>query len=255
MFFAAFIFIWGGLRVVSAVEMVLSFLLVGIVLVFLARGFPLVNFANFSSVANWTDIFLPYGVILFALTGGSVIPDLAGVLDDDESKLKKTIIWGTLIPAFIYLLFIVVVFGITGAATTPDSITGLEKIYGNGFVKIGALVGFLAVITSLLAFGINLRKTFNYDYHISKFLSLILALIIPLIIFLSGFDDFIRIIGFSGAVMGGLDGVLIILIYQKADRGKKGDRKPEYDVITSKTAEYLLIALFIAGIVYTILNP
>lgn len=255
MFFAAFMFIWGGLKVVSFLEMVLSFLLIGAIFVFLARGFSLVNFANFSVSANWADIFLPYGVILFSLTGGSIIPDLAGVLDDDEKRLKKTIIWGTLIPAMVYFLFIVVVFGITGAATTPDAITGLEKVYGDGFIKIGALVGFLAVITSLLAFGTNLKKTFNYDYHIPKTLSLILALFVPFLIFLSGFDNFIRVIGFSGAVMGGIDGVLIILMYQKADRGGKGDRKPEYDVITSKTVEYLLLALFVAGIIYTILNP
>ncbi len=255
MFFISFIFVSKGLKMVSALEMVLSFLMVGIILVFLTRGSFLINPANFSGAVNWSDIFLPYGVILFSLTGGSVIPELAGVLDDDESRLKKTIIWGTLIPAIVYLLFIVVVFGITGADTTPDAISGLQKFYGNGFVKIGALVGFLAVITSLLAFGINLRKVFNYDYHFPKSLSLVLALFVPFLFFLAGVNDFIRVIGFSGAVMGGIDGILIILMYRKADRERKGKRKPEYDIITSSTLEYLLAAIFIAGIVYTILHP
>jgi len=254
-FLASFIFIAGGLKIVSWLESFLSFLLIVAIFIFLAKGSFLVNISNYSIASDWSQFFLPYGVLLFALTGGSVIPDLAAVLDDDERRLKKTIIWGTLIPATIYLFFIAVVFGITGAATTPDAITGLKNIYGDGFVRIGALVGFLAVITSLLAFGINLKKTFEYDYKISKNIALILALFVPFIIFLTGFNDFIRVIGFSGAVMGGIDGVLIILMYQKADREGRGTRKPEYDIPTSKWLEYFLIAVFALGIIYKILNP
>lgn len=254
-FLVSFIFIAGGLKIVSWFESVLSFLLLAAIFVFLAKGSFLINASNFSLATDWRQIFLPYGVILFALTGGSVIPDLAAVLDDDHRRLKKTIIIGTLIPAIIYFLFIAVVFGITGAATTPDAITGLKNIYGDGFVRVGALVGFLAIITSLLAFGINLKKTFQYDYKLSKFVSLAAALLIPFLIFLTGFDDFIRVIGFSGAVAGGIDGVLIILMYQKADRGGKGTRRPEYDIPTSKWLEYLLIIVFVLGIIYAILNP
>lgn len=254
-FFASFVFIASGLKIVSWIESVLSFLLIAVILLFLAKGSFLVDASNFNFAADWSQLFLPYGVLLFALTGGSVIPDLAAVLDDDERRLKKTIILGTIIPAIIYLLFIAVVFGITGANTTPDAISGLVNLHGNGFIKIGALVGFLAVITSFLAFGINLKKTFQYDYKLSGILSLSLALIVPFFIFLTGFDDFIRVIGFSGAVMGGIDSVLIILMYQKADREGKGARKPEYDIPTSKWLEYLLMVMFVLGIIYTILNP
>lgn len=254
-FLISFLFIAKGIKIVSWIESLLSFLLIGSIFVFLTKGYFLVNVSNFSFTADWSQFFLPYGVLLFALTGGSIIPELATVLDDDERRLKKTIIAGTVIPAIIYLLFIAVVFGITGANTTPDAITGLAKVYGDGFVRIGALVGFLAVITSLLAFGINLKKTFQYDYKLSENASLIMALFVPFIIFLTGFNDFIRVIGFSGAVAGGIDGVLIILMYQKADRGGKGARTPEYDIATSRPLEYLLIAVFALGIIYTILNP
>lgn len=255
LFSASVIFIARGLKIVSWVETFLSFLLLAAIFIFLGKGISFVNASNFSPSVNLSEMFLPYGVILFSLTGGSIIPDLAGVLDNDESKLKKAVILGTLIPAVIYFLFIIVVFGITGANTTPDAISGLEQTYGNGFIKIGALVGFLAVITSLLAFGINLKKTFKYDYRLSESVSLFLALFVPFLIFLSGFDDFIRIINFSGAVMGGIDGVLILVMYQLADRGGKGNRVPEYDIVTSRRLEYAMIAIFIAGIIYTILHP
>ncbi len=254
-FFISLFFIAGGIKIISRIESFLSFLLIAAIFIFLAKGSFLVNASNFSFTADWSQFFLPYGVLLFALTGGSIIPELANVLDDDERRLKKTIILGTVIPVIIYFLFIAVVFGITGASTTPDAITGLKNIYGDGFVRIGALIGFLAVVTSFLAFGINLKKTFQYDYKFSGALSLVLALSVPFAIFLTGFDDFIRVIGFSGAVMGGIDGVLIILMYQKADRGGAGNRRPEYDIITSRPLEYLLIIMFALGIIYTILNP
>lgn len=254
-FFVSFIFIAGGLKVVSWAESFLSFLLIAAIFLFLAKGSSFISLSSFTESINWSEIFLPYGVLLFALTGGSVIPDMISVLEKKENLIKKTIIIGTLIPAVIYFLFIVIIFGITGEATTPDAITGLKNVYGDGFVKIGALVGFLAVITSFLAFGINLKKTLQHDYKFSKALSLVLALFVPFLIFSTGFDDFIRVIGFSGAVMGGIDGVLIILMYQKADREGKGNRKPEYDIPTSRALEYLLVAVFALGIIYAILNP
>lgn len=254
-FLVSSIFIIAGLKMVSWFESLLSFLLLVAIFVFLGKGFSLMDQSNFTPVFNWAEFFLPYGVLLFALTGSSVIPELAAVLDDDERRLKKTIIIGTFIPSVVYFLFIMIIFGITGANTTPNAFTGLVDVYGNGFMKIGALIGFLAVITSLLAFGINLKKTFQYDYKLSKMPSVLLTLAVPFLIFLTGFNDLIRVIGFSGAVMGGIDSILIILMYRKADREGKGDRKPEYDIPTSKFLEYLLIIMFGLGIIYAILHP
>lgn len=252
MYLLSFIFVAKGLKIVSWAETLLSFSLIAAIFIFLSKGFFLVDLSNLAVATQWSQVFLPYGVILFALTGGSVIPDLVGILDKKKSELKKTIIWGTLIPAIIYFLFIVIVLGASGAYITDDTITGLGKLSGNGFVLIGAAVGFLAIITSLLAFGINLKKTFEYDYSLSKPKSLVLAMTFPFLMFLTGFDNFLAVMGFSGAVMGGIDGLLIILMYQKADREGKGKRNPEYDIVTSKSVEYLLAAIFIGGIIYTI---
>lgn len=251
-FLAAFIFIAKGLKIVSWVESFLSFFLIFAILIFLTKGSFHVNMENFSLATNWTEAFLPYGVILFALSGTSIVPDAASVLGDDRSKLKKAIVWGTLIPAIIYFLFIVIIFGISGEATSEDAVSGLARFYGNGFITLGALVGFLAVFTSLLAYGTNLRKTFQYDYGFSRPRALASALFVPFLIFALGADDFIKIMGFSGALMGGVDGALLILMYRKADKG--GVRKPEYDIITSRWLEYLLIGMFVLGIIYTFLE-
>jgi len=254
-FLFSIIFIAKGLKAVSQIELFLSSSLIVAILIFLTRGIFSINVSNYNTVINLRDIFLPYGVLLFALGGFSVIPDITEILGKNKTQLKKAIFAGTFIPAMVYLLFFTVILGVSGSKTSEEAISGLASFYGTNITIFGALIGFLAVATSFLAYGINLKKTFEYDYKASGIWSFILALAIPFLVFLSGFDNFIRVIGFSGAVMGGIDGVLIILMYQKADRGGKGDRKPEYDVITSKGIEYLLMALFIAGIVYTILHP
>lgn len=252
-FFSAF-FIAKGLKMISWLELYLSVFLIAAIIIFLFKGLFIVDFSNFNLGTNWKEIFLPYGVLLFALNGASIIPEVVNILEYKKSQLKKTIIIGTLIPAIIYFLFILVVFGVSGQNTSQDAISGLVQSYGSGIVSLGALIGFLAIITSFLAFGENLKKTFEYDYKIPKTASLFCALFIPLILFFIGITDFIGVIGFAGAVTGGIDGILIILAYRKADRYGRGDRKPEYDIATTKWSEYLLIAMFILGIVYTIWN-
>lgn len=253
-FFLSAVFIARGLKMVSKLELYLSFFLAAAMIVFLLKGFFLIDVSNFSMSVNWHEMFLPYGVILFALSGVPVIPEVVRVLGNKKSQLKKAIIWGVLIPALIYFWFIITVFGVSGKETSQDAITGLVPYYGNGIILLGAFIGFLAVITSFLAYGENLKKTFEYDYKFSRKTSLFLALFFPLFLFLIGVNNFISIIGFAGAVTGGIDGALIILTYQKSDRGGGGDRKPEYDIITSKGLEYSLIGIFILGIIYTLIN-
>lgn len=254
-FLFSVIFIARGLKVVSKIELFLSSFLITAILFFLTKGIFSINFSNYGAVMDLREIFLPYGVLLFALGGFSVIPDITEILGKNKTQLKKAILAGTLIPAVVYFLFFTVILGVSGSKTSQEAISGLAPFYGTNIMIFGALIGFLAVATSFLAYGINLKKTFEYDYKVSGIWSFILALAIPFLIFLSGFDNFIRVIGFSGAVMGGIDGVLIILMYQKADRGGAGTRKPEYDIITSKWLEYLLIAVFVLGIIYAVLNP
>lgn len=251
-FFISSILIAKGLRMVSRVELLLSFFLVAAIFVFLIKGLFFINFSNFYFPSDLSDMFLPYGVILFSLSGASVIPELIVILKENKAGLKKAIIWGTMIPAAIYFFFVIVVLGVSGIQTSQDSISGLAKYYGDGIITFGAFIGFLAVITSFLAFGVNLKKTFEYDYNVSQINSLILALFIPFALFVLGIDNFIKVISFAGAIGGGLDGIIIILMYRKADRERKGNRTPEYDITTGNFLECLIIAIFALGVAFEI---
>lgn len=236
-----------GLKTVAFSEFFMTLFLLGIAFVIILKGAPRIDFANLSNI-NLAKFFLPYGVVLFSLTGGAAIPEMRQILRNQGQKLKKAIILGTAIPVVIYFLFALVIVGVTGSKTTENAIDGLVPFFGQWMAVLGAIFGFLAVMTSFLILGLNLRKIFQYDYKLNKFISWGLVCFVPLIAFLFGLNNFILIIGLVGAIAGGLDGIMIVLIYKKAKR--LGDRQPEYSLRINRVFIYGLILLFGLGIIY-----
>jgi len=96
--------------------------------------------------------------------------------------------------------------------------------------------------------GVAVRKIYQHDYKIKSLISFLLACFIPLFGYLLGFKNFILIIGFVGAIVSGLDGILTILIYFKAK--KLGDRRPEYSLAGAKILGGSLILIFTLGLIY-----
>ena len=91
------------------------------------------------------------------------------ILKEHKSSLKKIIIIGSLIPAVTYLIFIIAVFGVTGLATTPEGLVGLNKFFGGGITRLGFIFGLIATFTSFITLGITLKKVFHYpDFNHCK---------------------------------------------------------------------------------------
>ncbi|MBI4709289.1 MAG: hypothetical protein HY764_03760 [Candidatus Portnoybacteria bacterium] len=239
-----------GLKTIGPAEFFMSLFLLFVAGVFIFRGAPLINPINLSGI-NWVKFFLPYGVILFALTGGAAIPEMRQILKGQERKLRTAIIWGTLIPVLICILFALSVTGITGNATTEDAISGLAPYFGQKIIILGAIFGFLAVMTSFIVVGANLRRIFYRDYHLNNILAWALVCFVPLLGYLFGINNFIVIIGLVGAIAGGMEGVATILIWRRSKR--RGDREPEYNLKIFKPVFYLLILMFILGIIYQLI--
>jgi len=239
--------IFWRLRRVAVSEFFMTVLLLLAATVLLVKGAPLVNFNNFQTL-NLSKFFLPYGVILFALAGSAAVPEMRQVLAGQERKFKKAIFWGTLIPIILYFLFAAVVVGVTGRLTSEEAIGGLVPHLGSWVIILGAVFGFLAVFTSFIVLGVAVRKIYQHDYKIKSLISFLLACFIPLFGYLLGFKNFILIIGFVGAIVSGLDGILTILIYFKAK--KLGDRRPEYSLAGAKILGGSLILIFTLGLIY-----
>lgn len=245
-YFAAVTIIFLGSRTIAKSEFISLLIFFGVLLYLFVSGVSHVRVDNFLSY-DLSKIFLPYGVILFAMAGASIIPEVREILTNQERKLKSVIAVGTLIPAATYVLFIFLVQGITGAATTEDALSGLKISLGQNVLFYGFIFGIITTFTSYISIGLTLKKIYWYDFKFSHLNAWLIACLIPLGLYLAGFNDFITIAAFSGAVTMGIDSVMIFLIYLKARR--VGERRPEFKVIIPKLAVYLLVAIFLAGIV------
>lgn len=238
-----------GLRAVFALAGFLVILLLGMVTLLGVVGMQKVNLSNFSGFSP-ECLFLPYGVILFALSGASVVPEMEEILRQEHKKLKKAIVIGTLIPLFFYFLFATLVVGVCGKLTSDDAILGLVRFLPAWVADLGAILGILTMGTSFLTLGYVLREVYFRDFKIPKIFAWILVCLGPPVLYFFGAKSFIEIIGVTGALMGGLTGILIVLMFLKAK--KLGKRKPSFVLSLPKPFVKFLVFVFLLGIVWQI---
>jgi tyrosine-specific transport protein len=243
-FIAGAILILIGIKVIAKVEFwgLIGFFLI-LILIFL-RGKYLINVENLFLVnRQWSTVksylFLPYGPILFSLWGATLIPEVEEMLKEKKKLLKVVIPISILIPIFVYLFFIYLILGITGSQTTESALIGLRNFLGDGIVSLALFFGVLTTFTSFITLGLTLKKVFWYDLKIEKNISFAITCFVPLILFLLGIKQFIPVISFVGAIMLGIDGILILLMYHKI--------KPRQILV------YPLFLILFGGIIYEII--
>jgi amino acid permease len=210
----AFLIFW-GIRAISKIEFLDVVLFAVILAAICWSGFRYISPANLATAVNPRNWFLPYGAILFSLWGASLIPEVEEMLGKRKDLLKKTINFSVLIPAIFYLLFILAVVSISGSLTSPEAIIGLKNFLGGRVISLLLIFGLMATFTSYVALGLTLRKIFSYDFKIPRNISWAIACFTPFILYLVGFKNFINIIGFVGAIALAIEGILIVLMYNK----------------------------------------
>ncbi|MFH1780410.1 MAG: hypothetical protein ABH841_00135 [Candidatus Nealsonbacteria bacterium] len=209
---------------------------------------PQFNFQNLA-VFNPSDVFLPFGVILFSFIGWSAIPEIADFLktSQEKKKLKKTIILATIITVPFYLIFTLAVLGVVGKNISQDAISILAEFLDPRIIFLGVLAALVTIGDSILVLGLHLKNTLVYDLKLSNNLATGIACGLPLFLFLIGFRNFIGTLGFVGTIIGVIQGAVIILIFNKAK--KLGNREPEYSFKVPSWLLCLLIAILILGAV------
>jgi len=232
--------IFSGSKTVARIEFLGLVLFFAVLLVIFYRGLPSFSFSNLLSCPSKRDFFLPYGPILFSLWGTALIPEIEEMLGKEKRLLKKIIPIAIFVPIVAYLSFIFLITGITGQSTSEEAITGLKDFLGNGIINFALLFGLLTTFTSFIILGLTVRKVFHYDLKISKRLAWAITCFVPLFLFMAGLKDFIPVIAFVGGVFIGIDGIFIIMMYQKI--------KKKIPLFT-----YPLIFFFVLGIIYQII--
>jgi len=245
-------FIFRGIKLIAPAEFFTNLLFFLIIIIILGFCFPKFNLTNVS-IFNLSNIFLPFGVILFSLIGWSAIPEICDFLKNpgEKKKIKKIIISSSIIVIALYLFFALAVIGIAGENVSQDTLSGLIPFLGKKIIFLIALAAIVTLTDSFLALGLYLRNTFIYDLKLSKTISAIMTCGFPLLLFLMGFRSFITTIGFVGTIVGAIEGVIIILIFKKVKF--LGDREPEYSLKVPSFLLYFLIGVFILGAISQII--
>jgi tyrosine-specific transport protein len=255
-FAAAFFVIYKGVKATGKAEL---FLILTLFVVIVAIGTVSLRQIRLERLltANIGNIFLPYGIILFSFIGSSAIPELREELGREREKMKKAIIIGSVLPIIIYLVFTAIIVGIVGVeqfellAPNERIATIALSVYTQPF--LGILANFLAVLTmltSFLALGIALVHIYRFDYSLTHLTATSLALLPPLVISVLPLTTFLSVLGMTGALAGGLHGIMVVVMYWKAKT--KGNRTPEYSLPRHTLLGWILILMFSLGVLYQI---
>jgi len=209
------LFVLFGLQTVKGVEKVLSILVMTIIAGLSFYFLPQMDVANWS-LADFSNIFLPYGVILFALHATPAVVEAHTLLPGSQVHFRRAVIWGTLIPMVLYMLFAAAVVGVGGRSTTPVATIGLGAFYGGWVMIVGNLFAVLAMGTAFMGMGIALKQMFTWDWKLKNWMGGALALLAPLVLFVLGMKNFVVILDIVGGVFIGIEAIMIVAICSAA---------------------------------------
>jgi tyrosine-specific transport protein len=240
-----------GLKMIAKAEVFLTVLLVIAIGALSWRSFGHLNVGNYE-LLNFKNLLMPYGAIFFAIGGQAAIPEICQLLQNEKRKIRSAIIWGTFLPVALIAFFAFLMIGVTGANTTPDVLAGLANQLDSWIMVLALLFGLLAVVTSYIVISQSLKEIYWWDEGINKYLAWFLATTIPFGIYLIGVNDLIAVIGLTGAITGGLYGIILISIYLKVQDKKR--RRLVYKKYLNKKLAWGLSLAFILGVVLEIIG-
>jgi len=240
--------VYFGINMIAKAELFITTLLILVVGLIIFKGLPYVEVGNYTSL-DWKYFVLPYGALLFALDGNGSLPIVAKLVKRDPKMIKKVIRYGTFSAAFIIVLFTLTIAGVSGDGTTQDALSGVRKTM-DGVIVLALIFGIFSMITSFFGVAESIKETLNWDYKLNKTLSWAIAVFVPYSFYLSGVENFVDVVTFVGSIGGGICAIILVIIFNKIRKKKNGMILFNYK--PSRFLQWLLILLFVLGIVYTL---
>ena len=212
-------------------------------------------------------IFFAIPVMILSFTSHLILPSLRTYLLGDIKKLKKALVYGSLIPLAVYFLWQFFLFGVlpTGSGGLETVAKSSQPVAALGTILserlnaswIGALVAFFsffALITSFfgvslslfdfLADGLHIKKDFK-----GKIILLILMYLPPVAFALLYPQGFILAIGYAGVFVAILYGIFPPLIVWKTRYFEK--KKESFQVFGGRP---LLVLTFFGAVAIIVLQ-
>ena len=192
--------IFGGLKYASKIEVLIIAILLFLFLFIILASLPHIQLDHYATI-NLSHFFVPYGVILFALAGLGIVPEIKEVLGASHLRFMGwVIISGMSIILILYTLFSFAIVGVSGPATTATAFEGLVPSLGETFRIVTAMLGSITIFSIYLVLGIELLNTFKFDFHRSHRFSWVLVCLVPILLYSFGYSP--------ANLFSGLDSIL-----------------------------------------------
>lgn len=224
--FAGAIIIYAGVRFVDEVNRLLMAGLIMTYFMMVLMTTPHVNF-NYFITGHPYFLLASLPVVITSFGYHVIIPSLRVYLKGDSHKLWKIILWGSLLPLIVYLIWEFVVFGTIPIAGE----SGLAAIFQSGhpatelthslalmlqndwLVKTTEFFIFFAIATSFLGISLSLFDFLSDGFHISKtakgkVLIALITFLPPLSYALLFPQGFILALSYAGVFVAILHGIL-----------------------------------------------
>lgn len=193
--------------------------ILGIVGIIFYIGFGSPLEVSFFQKIDWKTFFLPFGPLLFSLAGR---PAIHKVMEEyrrakaggNVFSLKRVVFWGTIIPALIYVFFIISVLKLN-PNVSPEALNSLGFLSPIILALLGAM-GLITLWTSYFMIGVNVKDILRTDLKYPKWVSAATVLFAPLVLYFAGFKEFLFVISFVGGVFLALEAIFVIIMWQKA---------------------------------------
>ena len=204
------------------------------------------NFSLFPQAFDWKLFLLPFGPLLFSFSGRPAVSKVVeeyrrAKTDGSPFSIKKSLMWGTIIPAVIYLFFVLSVFRL-GGTVSSDALSGLTFLSPILSALLGTL-GLIALWDSYFIIGINIKDILTLDARWSRWIGICISLFSPLILYVLGFKDFLLVLGLVGGIFIACEGIFVTCMWQNA-----------FPLHRFKKIANALYVVFFVAIIYEVLN-
>lgn len=244
--------IYIGINTIKVVELFLSLGVLAIVLTLSAVSSVHVDIHNWQYM-NFADLLFPYGVLLFAFHGTAAVPEAHSILANRDRDFKKAIIIAGLIVMAVYLIFSIIVIGVTGLSTTEIATIALGQKVGSKVFLLGNIFAALAMGTSCLMSGLAMRDSICWDFKVPCGVSTLLVCGVPFLLFILGMRGFVQAIDIVGGVFISIEILLVLLIYWRAKQ--RGDLPVgKYSLYHTTLLAILLLISLSVGAVYSVIK-
>jgi len=230
-----------GIRRLGQSELLITFSKLTLVIIICTLLLPYINTNNLNQI-NPSKILLPFGLVLFASLGYSVIPEVKEILKNNQQKIFSAILIASIVSLSIYFIFTYTFVGVFGSRIEEIATKSMIE-----YKKLGDIFILLTMITPYLALSKVVEDVYINDWKLDKRLSWFITAFIPFIIFVFSNLDFVNLLSISGTYAGGMMGLLTGFITLKA---RKSKTKPVYIVPGGNFLIYLTMAVFVSGMLF-----